>query len=464
MDTFKIPQKWDGEADIVVIGAGNAGLPAAITAREKGASVIVLEAWTGPASSLAMIGGGTLFVGTDLQKKEGVDDSVDKCLKEVLQLIGGRPEIWKALLERNVEVYEWLKSLGAKPVGLFHSPGHGERRAHRFEGHGARLLKILRDAAVEKGAKLLFEHRAEQLIMDAAKGRVIGVRAKHKDKLLNFKAKKAVIITTGGFAQNKDMVQEYGPHYTACVPATPPTHWGDGLKMAMAIGAGTYGLGLAVCPSTSVCDVTKNITIMWNQGGILVNMEGKRWANELGGKPYGAFMGELLLVQPDGSHRVIYDDKIRQEASAEDYKRIKEFKADTIEELAKLIDLDPKALAATVKEYNDNIDKYGYDTKFGRKMWGGLHGTDPIPKVDTPPFYGIKAKVSLSSLKGGIKIDTKAHALDLFDKVIPGLYAAGEVAGGLQSHVNHYYPSSLTLFAFVFGRIAAETAVAETGI
>jgi fumarate reductase flavoprotein subunit len=462
MGLFDVPKKWDGEADIVIVGAGNAGLPAAITAREKGASVIVLETWKGaPASSLAIIGGGTLFVGTDLQKQQGINDSVEACLKEVDGLIGGRREIWKAMLDRNIEVYEWLKTLGAKPQMLWRSPGISVLRTVRFEGHGARLLKILLTAAQEKGVNILYEHRAQRLVLDPVKGRVIGVTAKFKDQVLSFKAKKAVIIATGGFAQNKEMVQEYGPHYTNTVPSGPPTHWGDGLKMGMAIGAGTYGLGLAVCPSTTVDTETKNITVMWNQGGILVNMEGKRWTAEMGGRPYGWFFSDLLFAHPDGEHRVVYDERIRKDASAEDYKKVKEYKADTLEDLAKLVGLPVAAFVAEVKAYNDDLDKNGYDTKFGRKMWGGLHGTEPPPKISTPPFYAIKGKVSLSSLKGGLSIDTKAHVLDLFGNIVPGLYAAGEVTGGLQSKPNHYYPSSLTLYAFVYGRIAGEEAAAE---
>jgi len=457
MDSMNIPEKWDGETDIIVIGSGNAGLPAAITATDKGADVIILETGKVPSSSLAFMGGGTLFVGTDQQKAAGINDSVEECLKEAVEVSGGREDIWKALLDRNLEVYEWLKSLGAKPTGLFKPSGHGKTRCHRFEGHGPRLLKILKDTVKQKGIKTLFEHHAERLIVDPAKGRVIGVRVKNEDKVLNLKARKAVIIATGGFCQNEEMIKEYGQHHVGIIPNGSPTHRGDGLKMALAIGAATEGIGIAVCPSTTICTTTGNITIMEHQGAIAVNMDGKRWADEIG-TMYGILFGQLLAEHPGGDHILMYDEKIRKDASPEDYKRVKEYKADTVEELAKAVGIDPKALADTVKEYNADIDKNGYDTKFGKKHWGGLHGTDPPPKLDTPPYYAIKGKVSFTSCKGGLKIDTKSRVINQFGEVIPGLYAAGEVAGGLQNKPGAYYAAQLTSSSFIFGRIAGEDA------
>jgi len=457
MDLFNIPKKWDAETDIIIIGSGNAGLPAAITATDKGAEVIILETGKVPASSLAYMGGGTLFVGTDQQKAAGIDDTIEECLKEAVECSGGNPVLWKALLDRNVEVYEWLKSLGAKPTGLFKPSGHGKTRCHRFEGHGPRLLKILRDTAEKKGIKIAFEHHAERLIVDPAEGRVIGVKVSHKGETLNFKARKAVIIATGGFCQNEEMIKEYGQHHMGIVPTGSPTHRGDGLKMALAIGAATEGIGIAVCPSTTVCASTGHITIMEHQGAIAVNMDGKRWADEIG-TMYGILFGRLMNEHPDGLHILMYDEKIRKDASPEDYKRVKEYQADTVEELAKAVGIDPKALADTVKEYNADIDKNGYDTKFGKKHWGGLHGTDPPPKIDTPPYYAIKGKVSFTSCKGGLKVDAKSRVINQFGDVIPGLYAAGEVMGGFQNKPGAYYAAQLTSSSFIFGRIAGEDA------
>ena len=463
MPSFHIPEKWDGEADVIVVGVGNAGLPAAMAATDKGAKVIVLETWSGPASSLAYIIGGTLFAGTDLQKEKGIEDSPEKLFKEAVESTQGSPGLWRVLADRQLETYEWLKGLGAKPIGVDHAPGHKEVRVHRFEGHGGRLLKILRKTAEEKGVEILFKHRAERLILDPATGRVIGLTAKHGDKVLNFRAKKAVILATGGFIQNRELVKEFGPYSVNCLSKSAPAHYGDGLKMALDVGAATADIGAAASPSLSTCVHTGQTTIMWNQGAIVVNPDGARWSDEMG-KPYNVMFKEHMHNYPDGLHFIIYDNKIREAAASEDYRKLKEYSADIIEGLAEAVGLDPKALRATIDEFNSDIDKYGYDKKFGRKIWGGLKGTETVPKVNTPPYYAVKCKVALTSCKGGVKINPKAQVVDQFGNVIPGLYAAGEVSGGLFGKPEAYYAGTMTTMAFVFGIIAGENAAAERNI
>lgn len=461
MSVSNIPKKWDGEADVVVVGAGNAGLPAAIAAKDKGAKVLILEAWSGPASSLAYIAGGTPFVGTDIQKGAGIDDSPDQAFKEAAEVSGGSPELYEVLKKRQLETYEWLKGLGAKPVGLFHAPGHRERRIHRFQGHGIGILKVLRKAVENRGIEIRFKHRAERLVVEPSTGRIIGVKAKHEGKDRYFRAKKGVILANGGFIRNKEMIAEYGPSYLECVPAAPVTHRGDGLKMALDVGGATAGIGVAVCPSISACIETGHTTIMPNQGSISVNKDGKRWCDEMCTEwgTYSPMFREIVRQDPHGGlHFNVYDSYIRAEASPEVYRQIKEFRSPTIEKLAAAAGINPEGLVATIKKYNSDIDKYGYDKKFGRREWGGLHGKEPPPKIEKPPFYAMKCKVSLSSLKGGVKINTRAQVVDNFNEPIPGLYAAGEVAGGFCGKSDAYYAGIMTLQAFVFGRIAGENA------
>ena len=422
-----------------------------------------MEAWGGPASSLALIAGGTPFAGTDLQKERGIEDSPDKLFKEAVEISGGSPDLWRVLADRQLETYKWLKGLGAKPAILGQAPGHREVRGITFEGSGGRLLKILRESAEERGVEILFKHRAERLILDPKTDRVIGIRAKFEDKVLHFRARKAVILATGGFIRNRELIKEFGPSYVGCVPVTPPTHMGDGLKMVLDIGGATAGIGLAVCPSISVCTETNHTTIMPVQGAIAVTKECKRWADEMGTElgTYNIMFRELIRLYPDGLHFVIYDNKIREEAFAKDYLHVKEYKADIFEELARAMSLKPETLMETINEYNSDIDKHGYDVKYGKREWGGTHGKEPPPKIDMPPFYGIRCKVSLSSLKGGVKINTKAQVINRFDDVIPGLYAAGEVTGGLVGKPEAYFTGTMTLMAFVFGRVAGENAAAE---
>ena len=463
MSLSQVPKKWDGEADVIVVGGGNTGLPAAITANDKGAKVLVLEASTGMASSLALIAGGTPFSGTELQKEKGIKDSVKAFLAEAIEVSGGSPELWRAIMDRQLETYEWLKSVGAKPVLLLLAPGQRVMRSVRFEGHGPGLCKVLKKAAEDRKIEILQKHRAEKLIVDPEKGRVIGVSAKSGNKTLNFKARKAVILTTGGFCRNMELVKEYGPEYADCIPTAPPTHLGDGLKMALAIGAATAGIGLAVCPSMPACAVTGHSLSVGGFGGINVNKDAKRWTNEIVSPPGSYTIGykQLIKQDPNGLHFYIFDEGVNKSIPPGAARREKIFSAPTIEALAKEVGLDPKALKETIDEFNSDIEKYGYDRKFGRTQQGMIDINEKPKKLDKPPYYAVKCKVCLTSMKGGLKINTKNQVIDQFGSVIPGLYAAGEIAGGLMGIPSHYYTGTMTLQAFVQGRIAGDTAASE---
>ncbi len=463
MSLLQVPKKWDAEADVIVIGGGNAGLPAAITAHDKGARVMVLETSSGMASSLAMIAGGTPFTGTDLQKAEGIEDSPDQLYDEAIKVSGGSPELWRAIADRQHEVYEWLKSLGAKPEAVLLAPGHLLRRSIKFEGHGPALCQILRKTVENKKIDIRHKHRAQKLIRDPESGRVIGITAKKDNQVLNFRARKAVILTTGGFCQNLELVKEYGPAYADLMPTAPPTHQGDGLKMALAIGAGTDGIGLAVCPSLPVGAETGQFVYAGMGGGICVNSDGERYGNEstedLG--TYTERYKELLSKDPTGLHFLVTDEGIRELNQPIPKTRETIYKADTVEELEKKLGIPAGKLKATIDEYNSDIEKYGYDRKFGRRLLGMPWPGKPLMKLDTPPYYAVKCKICLTSMKGGLKINAKDQVIDQFGDVIPGLYAAGEIAGGLTGIPAHYYTGTMTLQCFTQGRIAGDIAADE---
>jgi fumarate reductase flavoprotein subunit len=460
----KIPKKWDGEADIIVVGGGNTGLPAAITAYDKGIRVIVLETSGGMASSLAMIAGGTPFTGTDLQKAEDIKDSPDQLYKEAVKVSGGDPQLWRAIVDRQEEVYEWLKSLGAKPEKVLLAPGHLVRRSIKFVGHGPALCKVLREATAKKKIDVRYKHRAKKLIVDG--GRVIGITAESGGKNLNFKARKAVILATGGFSQNLEIVKEFGPHFADLPSTAPPTHQGDGLKMAMAIGAGTDGLGLAVCPSMPVGAETLQFVSAGMQGGITVDRWGQRFGNEateeLG--TYTEKHKKCLDHDPTGLHISVTDQAIRDLNPPPSPTREPIYKADTIEELEKQLDIPNGNLKATIDEYNSDIKKYGYDKKYERRLLGMTWPEKPVMPIEKPPYYAVKNKICLTSMKGGLKINAKCQVIDQYGDVIPGLYAAGEITGGLERIPHHYYTGRMTLQAFTQGRIAGDVATDEPSV
>ncbi len=463
MSISKVPEKWDGEADVVVVGGGNAGLPAAITAFDKGSSVIVLEVSGGMASSLAMIAGGTPFTGTDLQKAEGIDDSPDQLYEEAVKVSGGDPELWRALADRQEEVYEWLKSIGAKPEQVLLAPGHLRRRSIKFEGHGPALCKVLRDAAASKDIDIRYHHRALKLIQDTDSGRVIGVTADNDGKVVNIKAKKAVILATGGFSQNLDIVKEFGPHFSDLISTAPKTHQGDGLKMAMSIGAGTDGLGLAVCPSMPVGAETLQFVNAGLMGGITVDKDGKRFGNEAT-EELGTYTEKHKICldhDPTGLHITVSDQAIRDLNEPPGKTKETIYKADTVADLEKQLGIPTGNLQATVEEYNSDIEKYGYDRKYDRKLLGMRWPDKPVMKIDSPPYYAVKNKICLTSMKGGLRINGKCQMIDQYGDVIPGLYAAGEISGGLERIPHHYYTGRMTVQAFTQGRIAGDVAADE---
>jgi fumarate reductase flavoprotein subunit len=463
MSLVKVPEKWDGEADVIVVGGGNTGIPAAITAHDKGAKVIVLETSGGMASSLAMIAGGTPFTGTDLQKAEGIKDSPDQLYDEAVKVSGGDPALWRALVDRQEEVYRWLVSLGAKPEKVLMAPGHKLRRSIKFEGHGPALCNVLRNALKKSGIDVRYRHRAKRLIVDPKNGRVVGITAESGGKTLNFKAK-AIILATGGFCQNLEIVKEFGPDFANLPPTAPPTHQGDGLKMAMAIGAATDGLGLAVCPSMPVGWETGQFVTTDIRGGITVDRWGNRFGNEAT-EELGTYTEKHIIClnhDPTGLHITIADEAMRKmnEPPATKPKE-KIYQSNTIAELEKQLDIPTGNLQATVNEYNSDIEKYGYDKKFERRFQGMYWPNVKVMKLDTPPFYAIKNRICLTSMKGGLKINAKCQVIDQFGDVIPGLYAAGEIAGGLERIPHHYYTGRMTLQAFTQGRISGDVAADE---
>jgi fumarate reductase flavoprotein subunit len=459
-----VPKKWDGEADVIVVGGGNTGIPAAITAHDKGAQVMVLETSGGMASSLAMIAGGTPFTRTDLQKAEGIKDSPDKLYEEAVKVSGGDPELWRAIADRQEEVYTWLKSLGAKPEKVLMAPGHLLRRSVKFEGHGPALCAVLRTALKKSGVDVRYKHRARKLIVD--NGRVVGVAAESGGKTLNFKAGKAVVLATGGFCQNKEIVQEFGPHYADLVPTAPPTHQGDGLKMAMAIGAGTDGLGLAVCPSMPVGAETLTFVNSGLAGGITVDRWGNRFGNEAT-EELGTYTEKHKICldrDTTGLHMTVSDQAIRDINPPANPGKEPIYKADTVAELEKQLDIPAGNLQATIKEYNSDIEKHGYDRKYGRRLQGMAWPEKKVMPLNHPPYYAIKNKICLTSMKGGLKINKKCQVVDQFGEVIPGLFAAGEISGGLERIPHHYYTGRMTLQAFTQGRIAGDFAADEPAV
>jgi fumarate reductase flavoprotein subunit len=189
-------------------------------------------------------------------------------------------------------------------------------------------------------------------------------------------------------------------------------------------------------------------------------MNGKRfWDEGLRTSFYGMITREGMR-QPGGLYWVVFDEKARKQLELSRMGKVKPHQANTIEEVAKKAGIDPKGLKATVDKYNSDIESVGYDTVFDRRTLVGVDGT-PIT-IDTPPFYAIRLTATTTSFKGGLKINSRCQVVNQYDEVIPGLYAAGEVTGGLWGADGTYLPNTMVPAAMTFGRVAGMNAAAET--
>ncbi len=462
MVPVEVPKKWDYEADIVVVGAGTAGLPAAIEAVDAGVKVVVLDILPLCAPSLGLINVGPAFAGTDVQKELGIEDSPEQYYKDGVELGKGDPEIWRAFADNQLETYYWCQKIGMNLGKELMTPS-AHRRKRGIWKKGADMVRTLEKTAKEKGVDIKFSHRATRLITDPVTGRVIGVKVKVKDKEeQSFKAKKAVIIATGSFGRNREMVEEYGPYFVDWLPTMCHGHLGDGLKMALDLGAATKDLGRAVSGSFAV-DIESKSGIMdfvGYSGGIYVNINGKRFADEACRERFYGLTTEEGMKQPEHIWFGIIDENINKTTLLHNMlHKAKPVQANTLEELAKQLGIDPAGLKQTVDKYNKDIDTLGYDSVFDRRTQKSREGV-PL-KLDTPPFYGYRCTGATSSFKGGVKINGKGQVVKHYGEVIPHLYAAGEATGGLWGHDGTYLPNTMVSASMTYGRIAAKNAVKE---
>ncbi|HHW18209.1 MAG TPA: flavocytochrome c [Firmicutes bacterium] len=440
-------------ADVVVIGGGGAGLAAAVTAADKGAKVILLE-------KMPMLGGNTLraqtgmnAAGTKYQAAQGINDTPEIHYQDTMK--GGKekndPELVRTLAEKASDAVEWLNSLGANLTRVMLLGGATNPRTHApAEGGyaGPIMINVLQKAAKDKGVQIYTDTKATQILVDK-NNRVTGVKAVGKDgKELQFRAK-AVIIATGGFGANPEMVEQYNPKLKGFDTTNHPGATGDGIKMATAIGAAVRDMEYIQTHPTVV--PKKGILIaegMRGAGAILVNHNGERFIDELQTRDV---VSEAILSQKGKTAFLIFDQAIRDESKLveEEAQKNSLVSGATLDELAQKIGVPADKLKDTISKYNSYVQS-GKDPDCGR--------TKLAKKIETAPFYAVEVTPAIHHTMGGLVINTKAQVLGQDNKPIPGLYAAGEVTGGVHG-ANRLGGNALTDI-IVFGRIAGEEAAA----
>ncbi len=443
-----------GTSDVIVIGGGAAGWSAALAAVQTGLSVTLLEKLDESGGSSALSGGCLAFAGTDLQAAQSVVDGPDllfKDLREVGQGVNDEALV-RTYCDAQLATYDWLKAAGVRfsPV-IETASGQSVPRVHTVDP--ADMVRALKAAAESTGlAECQAGCAAEALIQDPA-GRVVGVRLADGRSLA---AAKCVIIASGGFAKNPELLDRYAPQYAEAVFVAGAGSQGDGLRMAQALGAdlrdmdyvkGTFGKH----PTDELNDHSLQAVY---KGAIAINQDGQRFVNE---SISYKLLGDAVMAQPWHTAYQIMDQGVFD--TGDDRVRILDFGrrleeglfyvADTLEELAAQIEIDPAVMLAAVARYNSHVEA-GHDPDFGRIHLVHHHGT--LRKIETAPFYAYPSTAVVFGTYCGLRIDSAARVLKPDGSPIAGLHAAGEVTGGF--HGAAYMTGSALGKAIVFGRLA----------
>lgn len=438
-------------ADIVVIGAGGAGMSAAIEAAQKGATnVVILEKMPITGGNTVRATGGLNASETQYQKRDGIEDSNDLFYEDTMK--GGKnlndPNLVRTLVENSAAAVDWVNEIGGDLSVVAQFGGASVKRIHRpsdTSAVGPMLVKTLNAKLDELGIPVLLETKATKIIADKD-GKITGVEAEDENGEFVINTK-AVILATGGFGANPDMVVKYAPQLAGFITTNHSGATGDGIEMALEVGAGLTDIEqIQTHPTVNPNTATMYTEGVRGNGAILVNDEGNRFVNELETRDV---VSAAILKQPNEESWLVFDTAVRESLSAIE-KYINEgiiVEANTIEELAEKTGINKENLVATMNKYA-SMQEAGEDSEFGRKSM-------EVPLTKAPYFAGL-AKPAIHHTMGGVKINTETQVLKEDGSVIPGLYAAGEVVGGV--HGANRLGGNAVADIVVFGRISGDNA------
>ena len=487
------------EADVVVVGAGGAGMTAAITAAGEGKSVVILE-------SQSMVGGnsvratGGMNAGKTVYQDEnefGESAGVEKTLKtaaekyadnetitalaktvseqwaayqanptgyfdsvELMELdtmIGGKgindPELVETLCANSADAIDWLDEHGITLHNVSSFGGASVKRIHRpvnAEGKtvsvGSYMIPLLQENCEKAGVKMMLDTTATEILTDA-NGAAVGVKATGASGETVTVNAKAVVLATGGFGANLDMVVKYKPELKGFMTTNAPGIQGQGIEMAQAIGAATVDMDQIQIHPTVEANTAALITEgLRGDGAVLINAEGKRFIDEVGTRD----VVSAAEIAQTGSYSWLVVDQAMVDASSVIQGYIKKgytVTGETYEELGKAMGVDAAAFAETMEKWNGYVEAKN-DPDFGRTSFAN--------PLNTAPYYAVKVTAGVHHTMGGLKINANTEVLNEKGEVIPGLFAAGEVTGGVHG-ANRLGGNAVADFT-VFGRIAGAAA------
>ena len=460
------------QTGIVVIGGGGGGLAAAVAAAEKGVDVALLEKRSTPGGN-ASSAGGIFAAESPAQERSKIDARRDDHFKVAMSHSHWKidPRIMRAFIDKSGNTIQWLEEKGVR----FEAPQfypNLPRTIHLSQGHGAEMVNVLVKKCKDLGVRLFSDTSAKKILTND-KGNVVGVLGTTKERDIKVIAK-SVIIATGGYAGNKELLKKYYPFYTEDLYSIGLPHMGDGLIMAIEIGAATEGLGILHLRGPYFRGALEGVVAAMQPTTIWVNKKGERFVDE-GTTFYWPEAANALNRQPDKICYALFDEKIKEmfieEGVVQGYNRFRAQAkltelgrnlqlevdkgrvkiSDSWEEIATWIGAAPIVLKNTIGDYNSFCDQK-HDEMFVK---------DPrfLLPLCTPPYYALKCYQSFFGTIGGIKINHHMEVLNHQNIPIPGLFAAGNDTGGWESDTySLILPGTTFGFAINSGRIAGENA------
>jgi fumarate reductase flavoprotein subunit len=443
----------DRAFDVVVVGSGGAGLSAAIQAHDLGANVIIIEQMSVIGGNTNKASAGMNAAETKFQKLKGIVDNKELFYKETMA--GGKnknnPELLRYFVENAPNAINWLDDNGIELSGITTTGGMSIDRTHRPESGaavGGFLISGLVKNINKRNIEVMLDTAVTEIVTENHK--VIGVKVSEEDGSTHLIKTKAVIIATGGFSANTTMVEKYRPDLKGFVTTNHKGATGSGIMLLEKLGAGTVDMGeIQIHPTVEQTTSYLISESIRGGGAILVSQKGQRFVNELDTRDN---VSAEIIKLPEHYAYILFDQQVRDEnRSVEEYVSNELVsQANMLEELAQKLSIDSKTLAKTVERYNQFVTAK-HDEDFGRTT-GMRH---PIQKG---PFYAIKIAPGVHHTMGGVTINTQTQVLDVDKQIIQGVFAAGEVVGGVHgaNRIGGNAVADIIIFGTQAGKKAAD--------